>query len=128
MSEAPLTDAQDPTKASDAQKIAIYVAQKLGGAGMIGNVTGLGTATSGNFAAYADSSGKKIHDTGYGPSSFGDATQADIEARFQRSERRVQNGNTRTVKTWTSDTIVGPFNVEDGGTLVIEDEGILLVH
>jgi hypothetical protein len=125
MSEAPLTDAQDPTKASDAQKIAIYVAQKLGGAGMIGNVTGLGTATNGNFAAYADSSGKKIHDTGYGPTSF--LTAASADGRYPFSKRFVANGETLTIPTRHGVYIPQDFLVEAGGTLTIETDAVFKV-
>ena len=42
-----------------------------------GNVTGTGTSTSGNFAAFNNGSATAINDTGYSPSSFVSATTVE---------------------------------------------------
>jgi len=151
VTQRPLDESKDPSKASDPQKIALYIANLLLAKNALGNVS-IGAADQpvidGDFAAFKGPTGKKIHDTGYSPASFDAAgaaaaalaaaeaytdaaiaaLQTTLDLQYQRSERRVLAGATRTVRAWTSDTIVGPFSVEDTGTLVIEDEGVLLIH
>lgn len=146
MALRPLDEEHDPSKASDAQKIALYVANLLLAKNVLGNVS-IGAAdrpvTDGDFVAFSGTTGLKVKDTGYGPASFDAAgaaaaalaaalaadaaITADVENRFQRSERRVLSGETRTVKAWTSDTIAGPMLVQDTAVLLVEDEGILQV-
>ncbi len=89
----------------------------------LGNVFGPASATDADFAQYDGVTGKLLKDGGYSPSSF--VTPADLAASYQRSERRVLSGATRTVPTWTSDTIVGPFYIDDTGIITIEDEAVL---
>lgn len=144
----PLTESEDPSKASDAQKIALYVANMLLAKGVLGNVL-IAVAdrpvTANNFPSFKDSTGLNIKDSGYNSTSFDasgaaaaaivtseaytDAAIAAILATlagsYQRSERRVQAAETRTVVAWTSDYISGGMEVFAGGTLVIEANGVL---
>lgn len=100
---------------ADAQTIAIYVMRKMmSGGGGAGNVQGIGTSTDGNFPVYDGATGKKIRDDGWSPASF-----------VQESENRryVANGETQTVAARRSRYIVHDFEIESGGTLVIEADG-----
>lgn len=150
MALRPLDESQDPSKASDAQKIALYVANLLLAKNVLGNVS-IGAAdrpvVNLNFVAFKGTTGLKVQDSGYNGTSFDaagaaaaalvaaeaytDAAIAALEAilagQYQKSGRSVAAAETRTVPAGTSDTIGAPFTIADTGVLVIEDGAVLVL-
>lgn len=128
MSEAPLTDGQDPSKASDAQKIAIYIAKKMLATGGIGNVSisdANRPVVAGDIVIFDGSTGLKIKDSGFSPSDF--LTVDDADDNFQTSKRFVAFGETLTIRSRHGLVMPGDFTVEAGGTLVLESDANLLI-
>lgn len=130
----PLNDADLPDPKGDAQTIAIYIAQKLIAASGTGNVS-IGDAdtpvTANDVVIFKGTTGKKIYDSGFTVAQIIAAAEAGAasagDARYQRGERRVLAGETRTVPAHTSDYISGPFEIQDTGILEIEDDAVLEV-